>query len=149
MSAVTFVSMAIPVNGTLGKKFKPTRGLRQGDPLSPFLFLFINDVLSRMIKKLCSQNLLDTIHLGHNSPLVSNLFFADDSIFFFKATSYNGTDLNDSLNLYFGASGQSINLQKSSIYFSPNTTTQLSDQISSTLHIQMNQEPGPYLGLPV
>ncbi|XP_062014406.1 uncharacterized protein LOC133730919 [Rosa rugosa] len=148
MSCVTTASLAIIVNGAPGKKFKPTRGLRQGDPLSPFLFLFINDVLSSMIRKICSNNLLDAIRIGVNGPLVSHLFFADDSIFFLKATPYNCEVLLDTLNSYCSASGQSVNHQKSSLFFSPNTSPDVVLHISSILGMGAVLDPGRYLGLP-
>lgn len=75
MDCASSVSMALIINGSPGKRFQHTRGLRQGDPLSPFLFLFINDVLSSMINKMCDQNLLDAVRITENGPLVSHLFF--------------------------------------------------------------------------
>ncbi|KAL6214021.1 hypothetical protein ACLB2K_013459 [Fragaria x ananassa] len=89
MDCVSSVSMALIINGSPGKRFQPSRGLRQGDPLSPFLFLFINDVLSSMINKMCDQKLLDAVRITENGPRVSHLFFADDSLFFLKASLYN------------------------------------------------------------
>ncbi|XP_062020902.1 uncharacterized protein LOC133737340 [Rosa rugosa] len=148
LSCVTSASLAIIVNGALGRKFKPTRGIRQGDPLSPFLFLFINDVLSSMIRKICSNNLLDAVRIGVNGPLVSHLFFADDSIFFLKATSYNCEVLLETLIIYCSASGQSVNHQKSSLFFSPNTSQDVAQHISSILGMRAVLNPGRYLGLP-
>ncbi|KAL6176853.1 hypothetical protein ACLB2K_053485 [Fragaria x ananassa] len=104
------------------------------DPLSPFLFLFTNDVLSSMINKMCDQNLLDAVRIMENGPLVSHLFFADDSLFFLKVSLYNCEALSNSLHLYCMASGhQSINVNKSSCYFNPN--------------MKVVDDPGMYLGL--
>lgn len=49
MGCVRSVNFAVILNGQTGKKFAPSRGLRQGDPLSPYLFLLVSDVFSKMI----------------------------------------------------------------------------------------------------
>jgi hypothetical protein len=65
--------------------FQPTRGLRQGDPLSPFLFLFVADALSALLKKEVQNQTLSPVKVTRNAPGVSHLLFADDSLLFFKA----------------------------------------------------------------
>lgn len=57
MGCVSTSTLSVLINGKAGSFFKPSRGLRQGDPLSPFLFLFVNDVLSKMIIKACHSSL--------------------------------------------------------------------------------------------
>ncbi|KAL6219013.1 hypothetical protein ACLB2K_012220 [Fragaria x ananassa] len=93
MSCVTTVSMAMLVNGSPGKTFKPTRRLRQGDPLSPFLFLFVNNVLSCMIRKACSENLLNAIRASWNISSIL-LLLPQEYINAIMATSF-GTAAND------------------------------------------------------
>ncbi|XP_062013994.1 uncharacterized protein LOC133730411 [Rosa rugosa] len=148
MNCVTSTSMTLLINGSPGRKFRPTRGLRQCDQLSPFLFLFINDVLSTMIRKIYNAGLLDAIKLNTNDPLVSHLFFADDSIFFLKATLSNCEVLSDTIHQYCCASGQSINKQKSTLFFSHNTQPEIVHLISSVLDMKSVPNLGHYLGLP-
>ncbi|KAL6190712.1 hypothetical protein ACLB2K_037106 [Fragaria x ananassa] len=148
MDCVSSVSMALIINGSLGKRFQPSRGLHQGDPLSPFLFLFINGVLSSMINKMCDQNVLDAVRITENGPLVSHFFFADDSLFFLKASLYNCETLSDTFHLYCTTSGQSINVNKSSLYFSPNTRQEIVHLLSLVLNMKAVDDPGMYLGLP-
>ncbi|KAL6142234.1 hypothetical protein ACLB2K_060517 [Fragaria x ananassa] len=148
MDCVSLVYMALIINGSLGKRFQPSLGLRQGDPLSPFMFLFINDVLSSMINKMCDQNLLDAVRIIENGPLVSHLFFADDSLFFLKASLYNCEAIFDSLHLYYTASSQSINVNKSSLYFSLNIRQEIVHFLSLVLNMKVVDDPGMYLGLP-
>jgi hypothetical protein len=64
--------------------FQPTRGLRQGDLLSPYLFLFVADALSALLKKEVEvQNqTLSPVKATSNAPGVSHLLFADDSLLF-------------------------------------------------------------------
>ena len=76
------VSYAILVNGIVKGWVKASRGLRQGDPLSPFLFTIIADVLSRMLLKAEERSLLEDFRVGRNRCRVSHLQFADDTILF-------------------------------------------------------------------
>lgn len=61
----------------------PGRGLRQGDPLSPYLFILCAQGLTSMINKAMANGALHGLRLGRNGPSISHLMFTDDSIFFF------------------------------------------------------------------
>ncbi|XP_010236428.1 uncharacterized protein LOC104584030 [Brachypodium distachyon] len=87
MACVTSVRYSIKLNGNLLESFSPTRGLRQGDPLSPLLFLFVADGLSALLQKEAQLNRISPIHICRRSPGVSHLLFADDTLLFFKADS--------------------------------------------------------------
>ena len=76
------VSYAILVNGNAKEWVKASRGLRQGDPLSPFIFTIVADVLSRMLLKAEERSLLEDFRVGRNRCRVSHLQFADDTILF-------------------------------------------------------------------
>ena len=82
MACVTTVNFKILINGKPGTVLSPSRGLRQGDPLSPYLFIIVCEVLSRNIKKEIQSGNLSGIKLSHNCPGISHLLFADDSLFF-------------------------------------------------------------------
>lgn len=75
MKCVTTVSLSVQINGKQGKFFKPTRGIRQGDPLSPYLFLLITEVLSLNLTKAISEKKLQGIKLSRDCPGISHLFF--------------------------------------------------------------------------
>ncbi|KAJ9708595.1 hypothetical protein PVL29_000566 [Vitis rotundifolia] len=79
LSSVSFVVL---VNGNAKGWVKAFRGLRQGDPLSPFLFTLVADVLSRMLLRVDERNALEGFRVGRNITMVSHLQFADDTIFF-------------------------------------------------------------------
>ena len=79
-------SFAILVNGSAKGWVEATRGLRQGDPLSPFLSMLVVIVLSRMIFKEQESGFTKGFLVGQNRTRVSILYFADDTIFFSKAS---------------------------------------------------------------
>ncbi|RVW83280.1 putative mitochondrial protein [Vitis vinifera] len=72
----------ILMNGNVKGWVKATKGLRQGDPLSPFLFTIVANVLSRMLLRAEERSLLEGFRVGRNRTRVSHLQFADDNIFF-------------------------------------------------------------------
>ena len=83
-SCLSTVSFAVLVNGNTKGWVKASRGLRQGDPLSFFLFTLVTDVLSKMLLRVEERNSLEGFRVGRNRTRVSHLQFADDTIFFFS-----------------------------------------------------------------
>ncbi|BFG21593.1 hypothetical protein CerSpe_078670 [Prunus speciosa] len=111
-ACLTTVSFAVIVNGRPGRSFKPSRGLRQGDPLSPYLFLLVSEALSMNLTKAVSNGEISGIRIARRCPILSHLFFADDSLFFVKADVLNCRNLKGVLDSCCLASGQCINYQK-------------------------------------
>ena len=95
------VSFVVLVNGNTKGWVKASRGLRQGDPLSHFLFTLVADILSRMLLRVEERNSLEGFRVGRNSIRVSHLQFADDTIFF-SNTSEEELQTLKSLLLVFG-----------------------------------------------
>ena len=79
MQCVRSVSYSVRCNGELLEPFIPSRGLRQGDPLSPYLFLFVADGLVHLLKKEMAENSLTPLKIARNAPGISNLLFSNDS----------------------------------------------------------------------
>lgn len=77
---ISFVRFSVLVNGSPNGFFSSSRGLRQGDPLSPLLFVFVMEALSRMISTVVSGGLLEGFIVGNAS--FSHLLFADDTLVF-------------------------------------------------------------------
>ena len=86
MPCVTLVKFAMHFSGQLLQSFSPTQGLRQGDPLSPYLFLFVVDALSLLLNDTCARGVLQEFRLNRQAPGISHLLFADDSLLFFKGS---------------------------------------------------------------
>jgi hypothetical protein len=83
MMCVTTVRYSVRFNGHLLDSFSPSRGLRQGNPLSPYLFLFIADGLSTLIRHEIESASLWELHICRRGPSISHLLFADDCLLFF------------------------------------------------------------------
>lgn len=144
----TTVSFSIVLNGKPGRFFKPSCGLRQGDPLSPYLFLIICEVLFLCLSKSISYGDIKGIKLSRRGPILSHLFFTDDSLFFIRVDEENCKKLKYLLDKYCGASGQHINLEKSSIVFSANTPHEEKLRVYEAFGIPYVNQPRTYLGLP-
>ena len=82
---ISSVSYSILVNGELHGDIKPTRGLRQGDPLSPYLFLLVSEGFNGLIQQAVAAGDIKGFSLCHNGPRISYLFFADDTLLFCRA----------------------------------------------------------------
>ena len=148
MQCITSVSYSVLVNGAAYGSIKPSRGLRQGDPLSPSLFLLCAEGLSAIINEAVRNHSFSSISVCRSSPSVTHLFFVDDSILFCKANSDECQELKLILQMYENASWQKINIEKSSIFFSPNTTQNTKDAIFSILGPMNDSRHIKYLGLP-
>lgn len=81
-------------------------------------------------------------------PSIPNLLFADDSLILMKANMENAQTLKRILDLYCAASAQLVSLDKSSIFFSPNTNVNVKAQICALLDIMTEALNDKYLGLP-
>ena len=115
--------------------FTPSRGIRHGDPLFPYLFLICAEGLSSMLQYEEEVGGMEGIRVCRNAPSVSHLLFADDSLILMRADVLNATSLQQVLDTYCASSGQMVSLAKSSIFFSPNTSVVSKAEISQILHI--------------
>ena len=86
MQCISSVTYVVHINGKPSGHIIPTRGPRQGDPLSPYLFLLCAEGLSTLIKKTTVDGLLEGIFVSRGGPCLSHLFFAYDNLIFYKAT---------------------------------------------------------------
>ena len=82
---ISSVSYSILVNGEPHGDIKPTRGLRQGDPLSPYLFLLVSKGLNSLIQQAVVAGDIRRFSLYCNGSQISHLFFVDDTLLFCKA----------------------------------------------------------------
>jgi hypothetical protein len=148
MECISTVTYSILVNGQPVGHIKPTRGLRQGDPLSPYLFLLCAEVLSLKLQQAERVGLLRGVQSSKNGTRLNHLFFADDSLFFCKASVSDWQVLTGILDDYEKALGQRLNKDKTSVFFSHNTKAGCRAELMNLIGIPQSTRYDHYLGLP-
>ncbi|XP_043700261.1 putative metallophosphoesterase At3g03305 [Telopea speciosissima] len=111
-SLISSTSFSFKIDGGSFGYIKPHRGLRQGCPLSPYLFLFTMEVLSRLLTTYQELNLFHGIKVARNAPEIHRLLFADDTLIFCRATKEDFLTIKAILDLFSDLTGQEINFQK-------------------------------------
>lgn len=141
------VKYRFKINGAYTDQIIPGRGLRQGDPISSYLFLLCAEGLSAPLQHEEITNQIRGIVVAEGAPAVSHLLFADDSLLLFEATPDSVQATNHILQVYELGSGQVINRDKSAVLFSKNTPRQLKAQLLSLLGLRSECLQEKYLGL--
>ena len=149
MSCVTSTSTSILFNGGALESFEPSRGIRQGDPLSPYLFILCMEYLVYLIEQKCVNGEWTPLKASKGNLGFTHLLFADDIILFSKADVRGSEAILEVLDKFCRESGQKISHDKSRIYFSPNVSEELKEDISGRLDIRETNNIGKYLGFPI
>jgi hypothetical protein len=149
MKCCSTVKYRFKFNGTLTEEVIPRRGLRQGDPILPYLFLICGEAFSCLLNAADVDGRLEGIKVAPNAPSFNHLLFADDSLIFLKVKDSSAQCLNDILQLYEDCLGQTINAAKSSIMFSKNTKNGAKARMLNAFGINGETRNERYLGLPV
>jgi hypothetical protein len=126
----------------------PSRGIRQGDPISPYLFLLCTKGLSCLLRQREDRGELYGIHNGRLGPPISHLLFADDSIFFARSDIKSVDALTETLKIYCQGLGQKINLEKSCVFFGPRCDDQVKNAVKNQLGVLSEALNDFYLGMP-
>ncbi|KAL9676223.1 hypothetical protein QQ045_004436 [Rhodiola kirilowii] len=116
MACVTTSKFSMLINGCLEGYFSSSRGVRQGDPISPYLFTLVMEVLSRLLGQI-RQSDEYLYHPECAKINLSHMMFADDMILFSKADLGSLMKIKEALNVLHGWSGLEVNVNKSAIYF--------------------------------
>ena len=148
MSCVSSVTYAVRVNEVPYGHILPTRGLCQGDPLSPYFFIIVAEGLSALLHKAVREKKLKGVAALARGPRISHLFFADDSLIFGRATTMECTEIQRLLKVYESSSGQQLNRSKTSMFFSPNTDMSMKESLKAMFGAQVIRTHESYLGLP-
>lgn len=114
---VSSTSFSILVNGLVKGYFPRKRGIRKGDPLSPFLFIILIEALGRSIKITSSVGLIEGIKSIDNSPSILILQFMEDTLTFSRFSIPQAIQIKHILDLYEEATSQKINFDKSKFFF--------------------------------
>jgi hypothetical protein len=149
LKCVSTFSFSILVNGGQLENFKPSRGIRQGDPQSPYLFILCMEYLSLKILEACDNNSWKAIKASRTSPSFSHLFFADDLLLCTEASSNCCHTITRILEDFCFQSGQKVSLSKSKVFFSPNVNPTLRQHLCGILGVSSTPNLGKYLGFPL
>jgi exonuclease III len=149
MECVTTPTYSILINGIPQGFIKPSRGIRQGDPLSPYLFLLCAEGLSGLLRKAERENKIHGVAASRYGPKISHLLFADDSLLLSKASVEECQNILRILDIYENSSGQKINREKTALFFSPNTKENTQAEITKLLGASSTSTTEKYLGLPI
>ncbi|RVW48620.1 Transposon TX1 uncharacterized 149 kDa protein [Vitis vinifera] len=147
---ISTASFSVLINGSPAGFFQSTRGLRQGDPISPYLFVLGMEALSCLINKAVRGGFLSGCRLrgrGGNEIQVSHLLFADDMLVFCKDSQDQMAVLSWLLMWFEAISGLNINLEKSEIL--PVGRVENAEVLASELGCKVGYLPSTYLGLPL
>ena len=148
MECVTTVSYSILVNGEPKGMIYPTRGIRQEDPFSPYLFLFYAEGLNAILRKASIGGEIEGFSLCRRGPKITHLFFADDCLLFCRSTLAECEKIKELLPIYEAASGQMVNKDKTTLFFSKKTDDESQEVIKQSLDVQAIQHYEKYLGQP-
>ncbi|GLU01659.1 hypothetical protein SLE2022_189580 [Rubroshorea leprosula] len=140
--------VSILVNGSPTRQFTVTRGLRQGDPLSPFLFLIIAEGLNGLVSAASQKGLLDGAEVGSRGFKVSHLQYADDTILFAPAKEENVWAMKGVLRAFELVSGLKINFNKSHL-IGIHVQEGWLNKMSWVLCCKVGVFPFKYLGIPI
>ena len=149
MTCVTTPTFSVCINGKAYGNITPSRGIRQGDPLSPYLFLLCAEGFSSLLAKAKGEGQIHGVSICKRAPNISHLLFADDSLLFCRANQEEVQAISEVLRTYAASSGQCINFEKSFVYFSSNTRGEQRERIKTVLGIKEVDRFESYLGLPI
>ncbi|KAH9689005.1 reverse transcriptase domain-containing protein [Citrus sinensis] len=147
MNCITTTSFSVLINGVAKGLIHPQRGLRQGCPLSHYLFIMCAEVFSNLMVNAKNQKLINGLKFSRDLS-VTHLLFADDSLVFTKASINDCRNLRKIFDNYAAASGQVFNFKKSFMFFSSSTSSGQREEIRSIFGLNVVSKHEKYLGLP-
>ncbi|CAH9117544.1 unnamed protein product [Cuscuta europaea] len=146
MNNLQATRLSVLINGSPYGFFRPSRGVKQGDPLSPYLFIIASEAFSRGISKLLEQGKVKPYWIGNSGVPISHLGYADDLLVFLNGDSGSILNFNKFLQDYQKSSGQTINLDKS-LFLCGKTSLRRINQIKELLGMKVACLPIRYLGV--
>ena len=146
MGCITSVNYAVLINGATSPFFKGQRGLRQGCPLSPLLFLLVAEGLSQLILKAKREGILKGLEVAVNL-YISHLLFVDDILLFSNGSQSEIKEIKKILEIFMKATGMQVNYRKSQLILE-GFNRQEKSQITSVLPFDVYklEDPFKYLG---
>ncbi|VFQ66033.1 unnamed protein product [Cuscuta campestris] len=147
MNSIQHSIISTLVNGTPSKPFNPRRGVRQGDPLSPYIFIIAMEGFTRSLNKLVSTGHLKGFNTGRIQT-VNHLSYADDVLVFTNGSIHNLKKLKNFLSNFEESTGLHLNLTKIQI-ISPKPSSNHAKRQKDCLGMKLASLPVTYLGTPI
>ncbi|XP_052627262.1 uncharacterized protein LOC128133760 [Lactuca sativa] len=148
MSCVSTPSYMLSINGTFHGFFEGKRGLRQGCPLSPYLFTLVMEIFNLIIQRRIRNEKMFKYHWSCKKQKITHLCFADDLMIFCHGNKASARVVKEALDEFAGVAGLLPNLAKSHIFFG-NVKDNIKNKILRTLSFVEGKLPMRYLGLPL
>lgn len=148
-NCITTVSYKVLINGQPSRSIFPDKGIRQGDPLSPYLFILCANAFPSLLKEAASAKEIHGIKVARAAPEITHLLFADDSLVFSRANKEEADRILNILKSYEVSSGQLVNYDKSEVSFSRNMQEEDKQMIQTRMSVKTVQNHSTYLGLPI
>ncbi|XP_028120126.1 uncharacterized protein LOC114317568 [Camellia sinensis] len=146
-ACITSPSFSICINGSLHGYFKGTRGLRQGDPMSPYLFVLAMEILARILTEKSKHHLFK-FHWKCEKTKIVNLCFADDLMIFSKGDASTVQMIMHGLEEFKNLSGLTPSAAKSNLFFC-GCDSSLREEILKIANFKEGTLPVKYLGVPL
>lgn len=147
MNCISTASFSVLINEVPKRHIFPQRGLRQGCPLSPYIFIMCAEVFSNMLVQAKNRGQIQGLRFN-GSLSITHLLFAYDSLVFARASNMDCMKLKDIFYCYTAASGQVFNYEKSSMFFSSSTSQFQREAFRNIFGLNAVTKHEKYLGLP-
>ncbi|KAJ4730974.1 RNA-directed DNA polymerase (reverse transcriptase)-related family protein [Rhynchospora pubera] len=147
VSSYSRAKITININGRGNDFITPTQGLRQGCPMSPYVFIMAMEVLSRLLQGAMRKNMIRGVKVAHTSPCITHAIYADDLILMGDTAEAEVQVFTSLLHKFALASGLCINPSKSGLWFSKACGRQTMDRVQSAWQARKVQGEERYLGI--
>lgn len=147
MNCVSSDAFSLLLNGQVSTNINVQRGLKQGDPLSPYLFILSMNVYSCLTADAEANNHCNGISFARRGLAISHFMYANDLILFFKADDHSPGFIKHTLDTFYDKAGLSINVQKSNLVMTPNTPRDVKASLSQLFEVGATDKLGKYLGV--
>ena len=155
MNCISSILMSLLFNGGSLEPFRPFRVIRQGGPLSLYIFILCMEFLGQLIQEKCETKVWCSVKAPRSGHSFSHLFFADDLVLLAKANAKNCSAIREVLDTFCRCSRQTVSDTKtvcdtkSRVYFSPNINQDDREAFSDILGFHQMESLRKYLGFPI